>query len=322
VAVKKPRAPWKIPKIPGLINKKPRLPAAGHYAPSIYNPSGRNQGYRTTPVYSQGGAAVKPQTPNLPKFDWSTITGGGNFNTGGGGGGPTGGAGLIGGDWEVQAAEAAMGAGMARKRGDFQAQLRQALIDLGIGDTSKLGNLSQYIDADTIKAAVENKYSQNAQIGQQAEKITAQTRARNAAMGRLSSGETTNRETEIAAQAEGNRFSALRDFLSGGAVGLSSLADAEAGYAEQIAMARAAAAQRAAETYPDAFAGGDWEAGAGGTLFAPGAGSGLANIAFQGFNPNYKRPVMQTRKQFLQKRPQGRYQNYVNAWKRQHPYGF
>lgn len=253
---------------------------------------------------------------NPGNWAYNAQTGGGG---GGGGGGPTGGAGIIGGDWEVQDAEAAMAAGMARARGDFQAGLRQAFIDYGGGaDLSKLGNLSKYLDTDTIKAAVANKYSQNAQIGQQAEKITAQTRARNAAMGRLSSGETTNRETEIAAQAEGNRYTALRDFLSGGAQGLMGLADREEQYASAVAQARAAAAMRAAETYPGAFApdtnvypneSGFYNTSAiRGTTRAPGPDV-----------PGVSRTML-SQPQFRRKFPQGNYYNYMRAYYKRNPY--
>ena len=154
---------------------------------------------------------------------------------------------LIGGDWEVQDAEAAMASGMARARGDFMAQLRAGLIDYGLSDTSKLGSLGQYIDADTIKAAVENKYSATAVAKQQAIRSRAANNASLAARGILSSGQTTKSQEDVTAAQEAQGYQALRDFLAGGQQGLTGLADREESYARGIAQARAAAAARAAE---------------------------------------------------------------------------
>jgi hypothetical protein len=155
-------------------------------------------------------------------------------------------AGLISGDWEVQDAEAAMGAMMARQRGDFQAGLRSQLIDLGLSDTSKLGSLGKYIDQDTIKAAVANKYSATAQNAQTAQRTRSQNNAALAARGILSSGQTTKSQQDVTAAEEGGNYSALRNFLEGGARGLSGLADQEYQLARGVAQARASAAQRAA----------------------------------------------------------------------------
>jgi hypothetical protein len=323
VALKPLKVP-KAPKVPAwkkpIVNVKPKLPASGHYGPSIYNPSGRNQAYKG-PMY---GAAPAPQTPKLPTFDWNTVAGGGNF-AGVAPAQPDYGS-MISGDWEVQDAEAAFGAQMARARGDFQAGLRSQLIDLGLSDTSKLGSLGQYIDSDTIQKAVENKYSATAQIGQQAERARAGNNAALAARGLLSSGQTTKSQQDVSAAAESGRYSALRSFLEGGASGLSGLADLEASGAREIAQARQAAAMRAAELAQwNSEMGNVGEAGANGTLFAPsgnyGAG-GLAGMGFQGFNPNYKRPVMMTQRQFMQRKPKGVYANYKRAFQRQHPYGY
>lgn len=251
----------------------------------------------------------------LTGSSWGQTMGGGQ----GGGYGPTGGAGLISGDWEVQGAETDMAAGMARARGNFQAQIRQALIDLGIGDTSKLGNLSQYIDADTIKAAVENKYSRNAQTGAAAAKANAVNRAQLAARGILSSGGTTKAETDVATQAEASRFQDLRDFLSQGSAGLMGLADQEAQYARAIAQARGNAAMRAAETYPGAFAGDEAYA------YQPYSASGSATASGSAAAAAARRAML-TRQQFLRKpvlaqaagrTPAQRYANYVRAFRRQ-----
>jgi hypothetical protein len=320
-------APLKKPKAPAWKTYKPARP---NYAPPKRFTSGAAppQGYAkygigTPAPWGQTAAAAQPKQPQYKMFDWSTIAGGGDFS-GQAFQQPDYGA-MIGGDWEVQDAEAAMGAQMARMRGDFQAGLRSQLIDLGLTDTSKLGSLGQYIDQDTIKKAVENKYSATAQIGQQAERARAGNNAALAARGLLSSGQTTKSEQDVSAAAESGRYSALRSFLESGASGLSGIADAEYNLARGVAQARQAAAMRAAELaqWNSQFDDRGGEAGAGGTLFAPNASAGLGNIPLNlGFNPNYVRPQMMGRNQFLAKKPQGNYQTYRRAWQRQHPLGF
>jgi len=154
---------------------------------------------------------------------------------------------LIGGDYDVQGMESRMNATLGRARGDFQSQLRQALIDLGVVDKSKLGNLGSYIDAATIQKAAENKYSRNAQIEQQVQSQRAQSEASLAARGMLGSGQLTTDTERSIAQGEQGRYSALRDFLGAGQQGLTSIADLQDQLAGQLADARFAAAQRAAE---------------------------------------------------------------------------
>ena len=165
---------------------------------------------------------------------------------------------MIGGDWEVQGMESEMNARMGRARGDFTSQIRQALIDLGVTDTSKLGSLGGYIDADTISKAAQNKYSQTAQISQAETAKRAQTEAALAARGMLSSGQLTKSTEDIIAEGESSRYGALRDFLGAGSAGLSGLADMNEQYASQLAQARFAAAQRAADLYNSAEMW-DWE---------------------------------------------------------------
>ena len=156
---------------------------------------------------------------------------------------------LIGGDYGVQQAETDMASTMQRKQGDFQSQLRQMLVDLGVTDTSKLGNLGKYIDQETIQNAAANKYSTVAQIGQQEAQANAQNQASLAARGMLTSGQTTTDLENVTAQAENARYQGLRDFLSAGASGLGQLADIQDQLAQGVAQARAAAADRAAQEY-------------------------------------------------------------------------
>jgi len=156
---------------------------------------------------------------------------------------------MIGGDWDVQGAESAMNAGMGAARGNFTAQIRQALIDLGVSDTSKLGSLGQYIDQDTISKAAQNKYSQMAQTSQAETAKRAQSEARLAAQGMLSSGQLTTETERTLAEGESARYGYLRDFLGAGQQGLANLADMNNQYASQLAQARFAAAARAADLY-------------------------------------------------------------------------
>jgi len=156
---------------------------------------------------------------------------------------------LIGGDYGVAQSESDMASQMERARGRFRQGINQSLIDLGVTDVSKLGGLGQYIDADTITKAAQNKYSQTAQIAQEETQKRSQAEAALAARGMLSSGQTAKSTEDILASAEGARYSALRSFLGAGETGLTGLADLESSLASQVAQARAAAASRAAETY-------------------------------------------------------------------------
>lgn len=260
----KPLKPPKAPKLPSFqLGRKPIMgPALAK--PLQYNP--RSVQARVTPAAQDfGQRALYPGGYSAPRnpVDMST------FFPGGGGkqyatrtGTYDQGASqeqftpatdygaLISGDWEVQDAEAAMASQMSRGRGDFQAALRSQLIDLGLQDTSKLGSLGKYIDADTIKAAAANKYSATAQNAQVAERTRAQNDAALAARGMLSSGQTTKSAEDVISAQESAGYSALRNFLEGGAQGLSGLADMEYQMARGVAQARAAAAQRAAAYGP------------------------------------------------------------------------
>jgi hypothetical protein len=205
---------------------------------------------------------------------------------------------MIGGDWEVQGAESEMNARMGRARGDFTSQIRQALIDLGVTDTSKLGSLGSYIDADTISKAAENKYSQTAQISQQETAKQAQSQAALAARGMLSSGQLTTDTERTLAEGESARYGALRDFLGAGQSGLSGLADLNDQLAGNLAQARYAAAARAADLYNQGLL---WDAmnqqqGGGGSGFYGGAGSVLTGQGARTGAPpiNYGTPTRPT----------------------------
>jgi hypothetical protein len=156
---------------------------------------------------------------------------------------------LIAGDWEVQFAQGQSEAQLARARAAYRKSLNQQLIDLGLTDTSRIGGLGQYIDPETVTRAAENKYSSMARISQEEARAKAQSNAALAARGILTSGQTTKNTEDIIAGAEGSRYSALRDFLAGGEQGLQGISELEDQMAWQVAQARAAAANRAAQTY-------------------------------------------------------------------------
>jgi hypothetical protein len=210
----------------------------------------------TRPIYPSGGVqyAQGPRPGQVPGLGGGSSTAQGPRPEVGGGQGqgippispyvP-----MIGGDWEVQGIQGAGEARLERARGGFRQSIRQALIDMGVVDPSKLGNLGQWIDQDTIQKAAQNKYSRTAQIAQREELQRRTGEASLAARGILSSGQTTTEAERRLAEAEGGRYEALRSFLGAGEQGLTGLADLESEIAEQLAQARFNAAQRAAEYY-------------------------------------------------------------------------
>ena len=231
-----------------------------------------------------------------------------NLGGGGPGGGGAGGyAAMIGGDYGVQEMESMMNARMGRARGDFQGQLRQSLIDLGLTDTSKLGSLGQYIDADTISKAAENKYSQTAKISQAETAHRAQSEADLAARGLLSSGQLTTNAENILAEGESARYGALRDFLGAGQQGLTQLADMNEGMAMQLSQARADAAARAAESYQygmtDPYG------------YGPDSPPQVAAASAGASGPLGQ-------KAWLARNPGGTYANYLRAFKRHQRQGY
>jgi hypothetical protein len=158
---------------------------------------------------------------------------------------------MIGGSWEVGAAESAMASQMAAARAQFQAALRQQFIDLGYsGDTKDLGDMSKYIDKTTLQKAIDNKYSAYAQIKKQQTAATDVNAALALSQGLAGSGSATAEAESLQSQVEQARYSSLRDFLSGGQQGLSNLTNMKNQLAAGVAQARFAAAQRLAQMYP------------------------------------------------------------------------
>jgi hypothetical protein len=192
---------------------------------------------------------------------------------------------MIGGSYEVGAAESAMAAQMAAARAQFQAQLRASFIDLGYSGDMKdngLGDFSKYIDKDTIQKAIDNKYSAYAQVKQQEAKTNAANDALLASSGLSLGGTTTATATDTINQAEQARYEGLRNFLSGGQQGLSNLTNLKMQLAQGVAQARAAAAARLAAMYPPTPAqpaqpadwGDYWGSYQGGVWAMPGQGNG------------------------------------------------
>lgn len=184
---------------------------------------------------------------------------------------------MIGSSWEVGAAEAAMASQMAAARQQFQSQLRSSFVDLGYqGDQSQLGDMSKYIDKDTIQKAIDNKYSAYAQIKQQEGQANAANNALLASSGMGVSGAATETTQNTINQAEQSRYDSLRNFLSGGQQGLAGLGSLQAQLSSAVLQARFAAAQRLAAMYPPTpevpAAPMDWQSYPGGTWSMPGGG--------------------------------------------------
>jgi len=201
---------------------------------------------------------------------------------------------MIGGSWEVGAAESAMAEQMAAARAQFQSQLRSNFIDLGYaGDLTKesgLGDFSKYIDKATMQKAIDNKYSAYAQIKQQEAKTNAANDALLASSGLSLGGTTTATATNTINQAEQARYEGLRNFLSGGQQGLSGLANLKAQLSAGVAQARAAAAARLAQMYPPTPEipaqqpdwGDFWGSYKGGTWSLPGTGGWIVQSGVPG----------------------------------------
>jgi hypothetical protein len=200
---------------------------------------------------------------------------------------------MIGGSYEVSAAESAMAAQMAAARAQFQAQLRSSFIDLGYSGDMKeggLGDFSKYIDKDTIQKAIDNKYSAYAQVKQQEAKTNAANDALLASSGLSLGGTTTATATDTINQAEQARYEGLRNFLSGGQQGLSNLTNLKLQLAQGVAQARAAAAARLAQMYPPTPGtpaqpvdwGDFWGSYQGGTFSLPGSGGYITQSGIPG----------------------------------------
>ena len=111
-------------------------------------------------------------------------------------------------------------------------------------DEKVQGEFGSYIDQDTITKAIGNKYSTAAQIATQQRRAKANASAALAARGSLHSGALTNRNARITEEAEGGRYRAVQEFLTGARGGLAGLGEAKTRLEQDIAdaMGRAGAA--------------------------------------------------------------------------------
>jgi hypothetical protein len=180
------------------------------------------------PGVAPGAVTVQPQAPAKPSY--------GDF--------------LASDPW-VKQAQAAGESGIQEGESAFQKSLRQAFIDFGASDTSRLGDYAKYIDAPTIEAAKQNKFSKLAQSLKAQTANLRRGRAALAARGILSSGQATNDTLEQQNARETSDYGSLRDFLGGADQGLSSLAGLRRSYAESLGNAQNDAAKRYSDQYPD-----------------------------------------------------------------------
>ena len=235
-----------VPKPPATPHLYPGQ--GGLTTPPNYPGQGGPGGY----TYPTAGGYVSPNPPQVtPPAQVTTRTP--TYGTPGdttSGVGSTSGidwTGLIGRSWEVSQAQAMMAEQMGRARAGMKADLRQNFIDLGIGDTSKLGSLGSYIDKDTIQAAINNKYSVYGQAREGEARANAQNSAQLASRGIMQSGQATTNAENVINQAESGRYTGLREFLRSGQTGLTHLGDVESQMAQGVMNAQFSAAQRIAQ---------------------------------------------------------------------------
>jgi len=135
--------------------------------------------------------------------------------------------------------ESQMGEDLGAMSSSMTSKIRQALVDLGLTDTSQLTpEAAKYVDEPTRTAAAQNKYSLFSTLKASADKATAQSRAQLAARGMLGSGQLTNEANDILKQLEEKRYSGVRQFS--GSVGdlVAAYAQRQREWASKLAEAR------------------------------------------------------------------------------------
>jgi len=217
---------------------------------------GETVGHNEKGYYSVPGAVTAPPPVAAPKAGgWTTP----NYGA------------IIAGDWELGQAQAQGAKDIGGAETDFQKRLRQAFIDFGASDTSRLGEYAKYIDNPTIEAAKQNKFSTLAQNLKAQTANLRQGRAALAARGMLSSGQTTNDTLTQEQGREQADYGGLRDFLGGADQGTSQLASLRQSIADRIAAARQSAADRAYQDNPAT-----WNDPGSSAAPLPGAASGIS----------------------------------------------
>lgn len=160
---------------------------------------------------------------------------------------------LLAGDWEPEQAAIKGQQMQGQAEADFQLALRRAFIDYG-GDASGLDEkYRKYIDAPTIEAAKNNKFSTMAQNLQASTKSLNNQRAKLAARGMTSSGANQTLTRQQLQARELADYTAGRTFTGGAEEGLSGLAKTQASIADMIAEAKSRAAARIAQENPQTW---------------------------------------------------------------------
>ena len=150
-------------------------------------------------------------------------------------------------------------------RSGMGTKIKQALIDLGLADVSQLDpEARSYVDDATIEAAKANKYSLFAQLQQKANRATAQSRAKLAARGMLSSGQLSKEAQDVLEQTEAARYTGVREFTGGVGDLVGQYAARQREWANKIAEARMQAAAMGYSGY-----GGGGGGGGGGEWMGP-----------------------------------------------------
>jgi hypothetical protein len=159
---------------------------------------------------------------------------------------------MLPGAWELTNAGAEGNRMTGQAEADFQKAFRQAFIDYG-GDSGNAGDYSKYLDAPTIEAAKNNKFSRLALNLQAMQKAQRRARALLAARGLTSSGANTGAMRDILSQREQADWGDLRSFLGQADTGYAGIAGVRERVAELMRQARRDAAARLAAENPGSW---------------------------------------------------------------------
>jgi len=181
------------------------------------------------------------------------VSGDYSFDAGGGGGG----GGMPGWGFDVGMLESQRDEDIGSFRSGMGTKIKQALIDLGLADVSQLDpEARSYVDDATIEAAKANKYSLFSQLQKKADRATAQSRAKLAARGMLSSGQLSKEAQDVLEQTEAARYTGVREFTGGVGDLVGQYAQRQREWANRIAEARMQAAAMGYSGYGGGSGGG------------------------------------------------------------------
>jgi len=258
VPIAKPAAPAVRPLAPKPIPKpapKPKIATAAQL--KAINPSGQSTlGWNFPSGFNPYGTqSIQDWSAEQEQPSYS-------FDSGGGGGG------MPGWGYDVGLMESQRDEDIGSFRSGMGTKIKQALIDLGLSDTSQLDpEARSYVDDATIEAAKQNKYSLFSQLQQKADRATAQSRAKLAARGMLSSGQLTKEAQDVLNETESARYAGVREFSGGVGDLVGQYAQRQREWANRIAEARMQAAASGYSGY-----GGGGGGGGGGFDAATGRG--------------------------------------------------